>query len=87
MDEPLSALDASLREDMQLLIQRLIKTYDMTAIFVTHDQYEAMSMSDYIAVMSNGSIVQYGTPETFINILRKEVAIYWEGDIFRRRES
>ena len=77
MDEPLSALDASLREDMQLLIQRLIKTYDMTAIFVTHDQYEAMSMSDYIAVMSNGSIVQYGTPETlYQHPKNKEVATF-----------
>lgn len=77
MDEPLSALDASLREDMQILIQRLIKTYDMTAIFVTHDQYEAMRMSDYIAVMSNGQIVQYGTPEMlYQHPKNKEVATF-----------
>ncbi|MCG3400451.1 ABC transporter ATP-binding protein [Staphylococcus massiliensis] len=63
MDEPLSALDAGLREDMRLLIQRLIKTYGMTTIFVTHDQYEAMTMSDKIAVMKDGEIVQFDTPE------------------------
>ncbi|MGN5883514.1 MULTISPECIES: ABC transporter ATP-binding protein [Staphylococcus] len=63
MDEPLSALDAGLREDMRLLIQRLVKQYNMTAIFVTHDQYEAMTMSDRIAVMQNGTIEQFDTPE------------------------
>lgn len=63
MDEPLSALDAGLREDMRLLIQRLIKQYHMTAIFVTHDQYEAMTMSDRIAVMQEGQIIQCDTPE------------------------
>lgn len=77
MDEPLSALDASLREDMQILIQKLIKTYHMTAIFVTHDQYEAMSMSDDVAVMSNGQIVQYGTPEELYHRPKnKEVATF-----------
>ncbi|GEP85757.1 putative ABC transporter ATP-binding protein [Staphylococcus piscifermentans] len=63
MDEPLSALDAGLREDMRLLIQRLVKQYGMTAIFVTHDQYEAMTMSDRIAVMQDGRIEQCDTPE------------------------
>lgn len=63
MDEPLSALDAGLREDMRLLIQRLVKQYGMTAIFVTHDQYEAMTMSDRIAVMQEGPIEQCDTPE------------------------
>lgn len=63
MDEPLSALDAGLREDMRLLIQRLVKQYGMTAIFVTHDQYEAMTMSDRIAVMQEGRIEQCDTPE------------------------
>ena len=49
----------------------------MTAIFVTHDQYEAMSMSDDVAVMSNGQIVQYGTPEELYHRPKnKEVATF-----------
>jgi len=77
MDEPLSALDAGLREDMQLLIKRLIKTYGMTAIFVTHDQYEAMTMSDEIAVMSDGKIIQQGAPESlYYNPQSKKVATF-----------
>ncbi|PNZ28482.1 ABC transporter ATP-binding protein [Staphylococcus petrasii] len=63
MDEPLSALDATLREDMQILIKRLVKENDMTAIFVTHDQNEAMTMSDEIIVLSQGQIIQKGSPE------------------------
>ncbi|MCU7557890.1 ABC transporter ATP-binding protein [Macrococcus capreoli] len=63
MDEPLSALDATLREDMRHLIQSITKKYEMTAIFVTHDQYEAMTMSDQIIVLDKGKILQQGTPE------------------------
>lgn len=63
MDEPLSALDAALREQMRVLIKRLVKEYNMTTVFVTHDQYEAMTISDKIALMSNGQIIQYDTPE------------------------
>lgn len=64
MDEPLSALDAALREDMRILLQTLTKQYQMTAIFVTHDQYEAMTMSDEIIVMEKGKIIQQGSPES-----------------------
>lgn len=63
MDEPLSALDATLREDMRHLIQSITKKYNMTAIFVTHDQYEAMTMSDEIIVLDKGRILQQGAPE------------------------
>ncbi len=62
-DEPLSALDAVLREQMQDEIMQLIHELDCQAIFVTHDQTEAMTMSDQIIVMEAGSIAQIGSPE------------------------
>lgn len=63
MDEPLSALDATLRNEMRILITRLVQSRNITTIFVTHDQYEAMMLSDKIALMNNGKIIQYDTPE------------------------
>ena len=62
LDEPLSNLDAKLREDMRVELRQLIKSIGMTAIFVTHEQIEALTLSDVIAVMNNGKIVQEGTP-------------------------
>lgn len=62
-DEPLSALDAVLREQMQDEIMQLIHELDCQAIFVTHDQTEAMTMSDQIIIMEAGSIAQIGSPE------------------------
>ncbi|WLV24069.1 ABC transporter ATP-binding protein [Aciduricibacillus chroicocephali] len=62
-DEPLSALDAVLREQMQEEIMHIIHEQDCQAIFVTHDQSEAMAMSDQIIVMDGGNIAQIGTPE------------------------
>lgn len=62
-DEPLSALDAVLREQMQAEIMQIIDELDCQAIFVTHDQTEAMTMSDQIIVMEAGRIAQIGTPE------------------------
>ncbi len=61
-DEPLSALDAILREQMRSEIRALVKKLKMTAIFVTHDQQEAMSISDKIIVMNQGKIVESGIP-------------------------
>jgi putative spermidine/putrescine transport system ATP-binding protein len=61
MDEPLSALDKKLREQMQLEIRRLHKELKITFIFVTHDQEEALVMSDRIAVFQNGKLAQVGT--------------------------
>lgn len=61
-DEPLSALDAQLREGMREEIKQLTQKLKTTSIFVTHDQAEAMSMSDYIAVMNEGKVVQFDTP-------------------------
>ena len=62
MDEPLSALDRRLRESIQIEIRDLHQTIGSTVLFVTHDQGEALTMSDRIAVMDAGRIVQIGTP-------------------------
>jgi spermidine/putrescine ABC transporter ATP-binding subunit len=62
MDEPLGALDKKLREHMQLEIKHLHQTVGITVIYVTHDQGEALTMSDRIAVMNLGRIEQIGTP-------------------------
>jgi spermidine/putrescine transport system ATP-binding protein len=62
LDEPLSALDYKLRKEMQIELKRLQSETGITFIFVTHDQEEALTMSDRIAVMSSGKILQVGTP-------------------------
>lgn len=62
MDEPLSALDKKLREAMQLEIKRIQSRVGVTVVYVTHDQEEALTMSDRIAVMSGGRLVQVGSP-------------------------
>ncbi|HXW26481.1 MAG TPA: ABC transporter ATP-binding protein [Xanthobacteraceae bacterium] len=62
-DEPLSNLDAKLRTEMRTEIQRLQRTLGITTVYVTHDQEEAMAISDRIAVMNDGRIVQIGTAE------------------------
>lgn len=62
LDEPLSNLDAKLREGMRMELKRLQRETGVTAIYVTHDQAEALSLSSRIAIMSEGKIVQLGTP-------------------------
>ncbi|WP_158811663.1 ABC transporter ATP-binding protein [Beijerinckia sp. L45] len=62
LDEPLSALDRALRRDMQVELKRLQRETGITFLLVTHDQEEALSMSDRIAVMDGGKILQVGTP-------------------------
>ncbi|MEJ5184298.1 MAG: ABC transporter ATP-binding protein [Rectinemataceae bacterium] len=62
LDEPLSNLDALLREQMRVEIRRIQKSLGITAIYVTHDRIEAMSLSDRVIVMKNGVIQQIGTP-------------------------
>ncbi len=62
LDEPLSALDYKLRKEMQIELKRLQGETGITFIFVTHDQEEALAMSDRIAVMSAGKILQVGSP-------------------------
>jgi iron(III) transport system ATP-binding protein len=63
LDEPLSNLDANLREEMRFEIRRLHDEYRYTTVYVTHDQSEAMTTADLIAVMNAGRIDQLGTPE------------------------
>src|SRR5919109_31258 len=63
MDEPLGALDLKLREAMQLELAQLQRRLGITTIYVTHDQEEAMTLSDRIAVMSEGRILQVGPPD------------------------
>ena len=63
LDEPFSALDRKLRETMQIELRRLLRELGTTSVFVTHDQDEALTMSDRIAVMNRGAIEQLDTPE------------------------
>ncbi len=63
LDEPLGALDLKLRENMQEELKALQKALAITFVFVTHDQGEALSMADRVAVFNNGRIAQVGTPE------------------------
>jgi putative spermidine/putrescine transport system ATP-binding protein len=63
MDEPLSALDKHLREEMQLEIRRLHRELGVTMVFVTHDQTEAMTLSDRVAVFNHGRIEQLASPQ------------------------
>ncbi len=82
LDEPLSALDASLRETLRDELAILLREFDITAIFVTHDQDEAMAIADRVAVMSHGRVVQSGTPEDLYRnptspLLRDLLATRW----------
>ena len=67
MDEPLGALDLKLRQEMQYELIRLKNELGITFIYVTHDQEEALTMSDYVVVMNQGYIQQAGTPEQIYN--------------------
>ena len=68
LDEPLSALDANLREEMRVELKSIQDRIGVTSIFVTHDQSEALAMSDKIIVMSAGRVEQIGTPEEVYNL-------------------
>ena len=67
LDEPLAALDLKLRKDMQVELKNIQKSLGITFIFVTHDQEEALSMSDTVVVMNEGVIQQIGTPKDIYN--------------------
>ena len=67
LDEPLAALDLKLRKDMQVELKKIQKATGITFVFVTHDQEEALSMSDTVVVMSEGRIQQIGTPVDIYN--------------------
>ena len=72
LDEPLSNLDANLREEMRLEVRRLHDEYRYTTVYVTHDQSEAMTTADLIAVMNLGKIEQAGSPEEIYDRPRSE---------------
>ncbi|MDC0861616.1 ABC transporter ATP-binding protein [Alphaproteobacteria bacterium] len=67
LDEPLGALDLKLREQMQIELKNLQRKFNITFIYVTHDQQEALSMSDRIAIFNNGKIEQIDTPHNIYN--------------------
>ena len=67
LDEPLAALDLRLRKDMQIELKRIQQTTGITFIYVTHDQEEALTMSDTVVVMNGGKVQQIGTPEDIYN--------------------
>ena len=88
LDEPFSGLDESLRKDMGNLVKRLHKENKITTIMITHDKEEAMKFSDKVALMKEGTILQYATPlEIFSRTKRKEVAQfmgelnYFDGEV------
>lgn len=80
LDEPFSSLDEGLRAEMRALVLELHREYGMTTVLVTHDKSEALYMSDQIALMIEGQIVQYGTPETlYSSPADKRAADYFGG--------
>ncbi|MDO5755689.1 MAG: ABC transporter ATP-binding protein [Tissierellia bacterium] len=79
-DEPLSNLDAKLRKSLRKEIKRIQREAGMTAIYVTHDQEEALVMSDHIAVFNDGYIEQIGTPDEIYNHSRSEFVCNFIGD-------
>ncbi len=81
LDEPLSALDFKLRKEMQVELKRLQHETGITFIFVTHDQEEALTMSDRVAVMRDGSILQVGTPSQIYDRPAKRFVADFIGDI------
>ena len=83
LDEPLSNLDAKLRIDMRLELKRLQKELGITTLYVTHDQEEALTLSDRIAVFNNGYIEQVGTPCEIYNSSKSEFVCDFIGDINR----
>ena len=81
LDEPLSALDLKLRKEMQVELKRVQKEAGITFIFVTHDQEEALTLSDRIAVMSAGKILQIGTPNDIYERPQHQFVAQFIGDI------
>jgi iron(III) transport system ATP-binding protein len=79
LDEPLSNLDAKLREEMRIELKRLQRTLGITTVYVTHDQAEALALSDQVAVLDRGHIVQIGSPDTIYNAPNSEFVASFVG--------
>ncbi|MCZ7976426.1 ABC transporter ATP-binding protein [Agrobacterium tumefaciens] len=82
LDEPLSALDKNLRQDMQVELKALQRTLGLTTVFVTHDQEEALSLSDRVVVMNRGVIEQLDTPDNIYNKPVSEYVARFVGEAF-----
>ncbi|CAH1652288.1 ABC transporter ATP-binding protein [Chelatococcus asaccharovorans] len=82
LDEPLSALDKNLRQDMQVELKTLQQTLGLTTVFVTHDQEEALSLSDRVVVMNKGVIEQLDTPDAIYNRPVSEYVARFVGEAF-----
>ena len=80
LDEPLGALDKALRVDMQIELKRIQREIGITTIFVTHDQEEALTMSDRIGILRDGRLVQEGPPEEIYDSPKSEFAATFLGD-------
>ncbi|MBQ5406784.1 MAG: ABC transporter ATP-binding protein, partial [Oscillospiraceae bacterium] len=83
MDEPLSNLDAKLRVQLRNELKKMQKDFGITTIYVTHDQEEALTLSDRIAVFNKGYIEQIGTPNEVYNFSQTEFVCNFIGDINR----
>ncbi len=79
LDEPLSNLDAKLREEMRNELKQLTSSLGITTLFVTHDQLEALTLSDQVAVMDSGRLVQYGPPREIYEAPRNRFAAEFIG--------
>ncbi|MEL6963333.1 MAG: ABC transporter ATP-binding protein, partial [Pseudomonadota bacterium] len=80
LDEPLSALDKALRVDMQIELKRIQREVGITTIFVTHDQEEALTLSDQIGVLKDGQLVRHGPPREVYNNPRDAFTAKFLGD-------
>jgi putative spermidine/putrescine transport system ATP-binding protein len=80
MDEPLSALDKNLREELQLEIRRLHRELGVTMVFVTHDQSEAMTLSDRVTLFNRGRVIQLGKPSSLYDAPRNAFVAGFIGD-------
>ena len=94
LDEPLSALDKMLREEMQVELRQLQQRLGITAVFVTHDQEEALTLSDRVAVMRNGRLEQVGAPRDIYERPRTEFVAgflgasnFFDGRVLSRRDG
>ncbi|MEK5161687.1 ABC transporter ATP-binding protein [Paenibacillus sp. FSL R5-0527] len=89
LDEPLSALDAKIRKNLRTEIREIQKRFNMTTIFVTHDQEEALTLSDRVCLMNKGSIVQQGTPEELYSTPKTEFVARFMGsyNVLSRAEA
>ena len=85
LDEPFSALDENLREDMRSLVLQLKEEFSMTVVLVTHDREEALSMSDRVALMFGGKLIQIGTPkEVYTCPASRQAADYFGNCVYIR---